>query len=95
MVGGSITREGWMKSSYSLDNGTCLEWQKSSYSAGNGACLEWQRSTYCDSSSCVETAGHGGLVLVRDSKNPDNPHLTFSHDSWKAFIAAVAAGDFD
>jgi hypothetical protein len=33
--------------------------------------------------------------LVRDSKDPEGAILTFGRDSFAAFIAAVANGDFD
>ncbi|ROO82876.1 uncharacterized protein DUF397 [Actinocorallia herbida] len=34
---------------------------------------DWRKSTYSDSSGsdCVELAGLGAAVLVRDSKNPE------------------------
>lgn len=52
-------------------------WRKSSYSNGDGG-------------SCVEVAdGLPGAVPVRDSKDPDGPHLTFGSDAWSAFIAGV------
>ncbi|MBW4716922.1 DUF397 domain-containing protein [Saccharothrix obliqua] len=39
-------------------------WRKSSYSGGNGG-------------ACVELAHAGSRLLVRDSKNPEGPTLTF------------------
>ncbi|MBW4716923.1 DUF397 domain-containing protein [Saccharothrix obliqua] len=41
-----------------------IPWRKSSYSGGNGG-------------DCVELAHVGGRLLVRDSKNPEGPTLTF------------------
>jgi Domain of unknown function (DUF397) len=58
-------------------------WRKSSYSGNNGG-------------DCVEVAGNlHKVVAVRDSKNPDGPMLMFSHGQWRAFAAAVKAGEFD
>ena len=58
------------------------EWHKSSYSSQDG--------------NCVEVATNlSGMVAVRDSKNPDGPRLIFSHDEWRAFVAAVRAGELD
>ncbi|MGH3939052.1 MAG: DUF397 domain-containing protein [Pseudonocardiaceae bacterium] len=47
----------WHTSSYSTDNGACVEvgWRTSSYSTSNGDCVEVDR------------------VLVRDSKDPAGP----------------------
>ncbi|MGH3830159.1 MAG: DUF397 domain-containing protein, partial [Pseudonocardiaceae bacterium] len=55
----------WRTSSYSTNNGACVEvgWRTSSYSSTNGACVE------------VVPAPEG--ILVRDSKNPTGPALTF------------------
>ena len=52
-------------------------WRKSTHSGGNG--------------SCVEVAGLGRTVAVRDSKNPDGPKLILTHDSWRTFIQRTKA----
>ncbi|MFI1678905.1 DUF397 domain-containing protein [Streptomyces sp. NPDC020607] len=78
---------------YEYDLSTAV-WHKSSYSGGSGSdCVEvatWRKSTYSagDGGDCVEVAdGHGGgLVPVRDSKNPTGPHLAFRAASWSAFV---------
>ncbi|MCW2889111.1 MAG: hypothetical protein QOE54_4525 [Streptosporangiaceae bacterium] len=48
-------------------------WRKSRRSGGNGG-------------SCVEVATLGGVVAVRDSKNPDGPVLTFEPKVWTSFV---------
>nr|BFD95514.1 hypothetical protein KitaXyl93_68740 [Kitasatospora sp. Xyl93] len=56
--------------------------KKSSYSAGDD--------------NCVEVAIPGGPVShIRDSKDPSGPTLAFDRAAHSAFIAAVAAGEFD
>ncbi|MFI9783858.1 DUF397 domain-containing protein [Kitasatospora sp. NPDC051984] len=56
------------------------KWRKSSYSDGDGGnCIE------------VDDANPG---MVRDSKDPDGPRLTFSAEVWQAFVAKVKAGQF-
>jgi hypothetical protein len=63
-----------------LDNAI---WRKSSYSGSNGG-------------NCVEVAGNlPGVVAVRDSKNPGGSVLVFMPDEWRAFTAAIKAGEFD
>ncbi|MEU5848911.1 DUF397 domain-containing protein [Saccharopolyspora shandongensis] len=81
----------WRKSSYSTNNGDCVEiafvtaevpdWRKSTYSANNGA--------------CVEVALADEVVGARDSKNPGGPELWFRGARWGRFVADVKAGRFD
>jgi Domain of unknown function (DUF397) len=42
----------------------------------------------------VEVARVGGSYLVRDSKNPSGPVLTFDRQEWVAFLSGAAAGEF-
>ncbi|MFI7701740.1 DUF397 domain-containing protein [Nonomuraea sp. NPDC049480] len=57
-------------------------WRKSSLSGGVGECVEFATST-------------NGEVLVRDSKNPTGPVLTFTKSEWRAFIGGVRNAEFD
>ncbi|SBW28851.1 DUF397 domain-containing protein [Protofrankia symbiont of Coriaria ruscifolia] len=61
---------------------TAVGWRKSSYSNGAGG-------------MCVEIADIDDGVLVRDSKNPSGPVLTFTDGEWEAFLAGVRDGEFD
>ncbi|MEU7000984.1 DUF397 domain-containing protein [Nonomuraea sp. NPDC046570] len=36
-----------------------------------------------------------GKVLVRDSKNPNGPVLTFTPGEWTAFLDGAGKGEFD
>ncbi len=67
----------WRTSSYSYDNGGCVEvgWHTSSYSGTNGG--------------CVEVAPAPAGVLVRDSKDPEGPSLAVSTASWRAFLGTI------
>ncbi|MFG1704464.1 DUF397 domain-containing protein [Nonomuraea sp. M3C6] len=56
-------------------------WMKSPYSGGNGNCVELRR--------------HGGMIEVRDSKNPDGPKLRFTDAEIVAFRLGLADGVFD
>lgn len=55
-------------------------WKKSSHSSGNG--------------NCVEVAVLDGAILLRDSKDPQGPVLTFTRDEWAAFVAGTQGGEF-
>ena len=55
--------------------------------------LKW--SARCADGACVEVTEDGGTVMMRDSKDPTGPVLTFSRESWKRFIRAAKDGEFD
>ncbi|WP_280402704.1 DUF397 domain-containing protein [Nocardia carnea] len=57
-------------------------WFKSSHSSGDNACVE------------VAHLG-GGMVGVRDSKNPSGPALVFTSGQWDAFLACAAEDEFE
>lgn len=52
-----------------------MDWRKSTYSSNGGA-------------ACVEVAADGA-VMIRDTTDRDGGTLTFSADSWAAFLAKV------
>ena len=56
----------------------------------------WFRSSFSGThGNCVEVAILPDAVVVRDSKNPDGPTLTFTPDEWEAFVAGAKNGEFD
>jgi hypothetical protein len=52
-------------------------WRKSRYSGSNG--------------NCVEAATRGGVVAVRDNKDPNDQHLKFAPEAWRTFTALLKA----
>ncbi len=74
-------------------------WRKSSYSGGAGDCVEvWRKSSRCESELCVEVTTcncDDHTVLVRDSKDPHGPILSFGLSQWKAFTDGIKNGEFD
>jgi len=56
----------------------------------------WRRSSRCDTKDCVEIAVDSGrdVVYLRNSREP-GVHLEFCGVAWRAFCAAVAAGELD
>lgn len=69
-----------------------LEWRKSSYSADNGNCVEvgWRKSSYTgDNGNCVEVRWPDPVgVAVRDSKQPAGGILAFPPTAWRTFVAS-------
>lgn len=51
-----------------------VDWRKSSYSTGEGECVE-------------VTAFSSDAIGVRDSKNPDGPHLLLSRSAFRALVS--------
>lgn len=85
-----------MKSSFS-GNGGCVDvdFAKSSFSEF-GQCVHvgFVRSSFCGHPGCVEVAHESeDKVLVRDSKDPEGPVLTFTQWEWDAFVAGILNGE--
>ncbi|MFJ2646205.1 DUF397 domain-containing protein [Streptomyces sp. NPDC087420] len=57
-------------------------WRKSSFSGDQGNCVEVADGV----SGRVQDAP---VTLVRDSKSPAGPRLTFSADAWASFLTTV------
>lgn len=55
----------------------------------------WRKSSRCGTTTCVEVAEVDGHYLLRDSKSPEQPALSFSRRAWASFIDGVHAGAFD
>jgi hypothetical protein len=56
----------------------------------------WRKSSYSvDATNCVELADAGDTCLMRDSKHPDQGHLTFTSAELGALVAAAKAGELD
>ncbi|WP_330255148.1 DUF397 domain-containing protein [Nocardia sp. NBC_00565] len=61
---------------------TRARWFKASYSQGGETCVE---IAHLD----------GGVVGVRDSKDPTGPALVFTPGEWDAFVSGAKDGEFD
>jgi len=55
----------------------------------------WRKSTASGSGNCVEVSFAGASVLVRNSRSPQGPVLSFSRLEWDAFLTGVRDGEFD
>ncbi|HUZ56750.1 MAG TPA: DUF397 domain-containing protein [Streptosporangiaceae bacterium] len=59
------------------------------------ASLHWRKSSYSNAgNNCVEVGDSGTACAVRDSKNRDGGHLSFSAEAWQAFITDVKLGKY-
>jgi hypothetical protein len=58
-----------------------LDWRKAQRSINNGACVELARA--------------GGMIAIRDSKDPAGPVLRYTRDEWHAFLDGAKNGEFD
>jgi hypothetical protein len=59
--------------------------------------VTWRKSSASDSggNDCVEVAFVGDGVLVRHSRNPSGPILSFTPAEWRAFLTGTLNGEFD
>lgn len=65
-------------------------------SGDDTASAAWISSSACNNSACVQVAHlPGGMVAIRDSKDPGKPAHLFGRQEWAAFLAGVKAGEFD
>ncbi|MEU8123347.1 DUF397 domain-containing protein [Spirillospora sp. NPDC049024] len=59
------------------------KWRKSSYSGG------------VNDEACVELARLGHSLGVRDSKDPEGPHLDLNPQAFGALLARIRRGELD
>jgi hypothetical protein len=62
----------------------------------NLSAATWRTARACNNSACVQVAHlPGGMVALRDSKDPEKAPHVFDGEEWAAFVAGIKAGDFD
>jgi hypothetical protein len=54
----------------------------------------WRKASFCAAGECVEMARQGGLVALRNSKNP-GLMLRYTTATWLSFVSGIKAGEFD
>lgn len=69
-----------------------LVWRKSSFSADNGGCVEvtWRKSSFSgNGGNCAEVGRRDTSTAVRDSKDALGLALDFPVAQWRAFVASL------
>jgi hypothetical protein len=61
----------------------------------NAVIPSWRKSSASGTGNCVEVAFHGGLILLRDSKERHQITLEFTLPEWEAFLVGARSGEFD
>jgi hypothetical protein len=55
-----------------------------------GHLTRWRKSSHSGSgNNCVEVATLGSGIAIRDSKDPDSPHLIFTFREWRTFTTSI------
>jgi hypothetical protein len=62
---------------------------------GRSSNPEWRRSGFSDATNCVEIAGAGPDVTVRNSNHPDEGSLTFTRVELGGWLTGIKAGGLD
>jgi predicted secreted Zn-dependent protease len=55
----------------------------------------WRKSAASGGGNCVEVGFTEEVVLIRNSKAPSGPVVSFSRSEWVAFLVGVRDGEFD
>jgi hypothetical protein len=58
--------------------------------------LNWRKATLSlNHGACAEVANGRGIVMMRDSKDPQGPVLEYSGNSWRFFVASAKLNGFE
>jgi hypothetical protein len=58
--------------------------------------LNWRKSAASvNGGNCTEVASTSGIIMVRDSQDPDTLMLPYPANTWRSFLTAVRSGTFD
>ncbi|MBU2664707.1 DUF397 domain-containing protein [Actinoplanes bogorensis] len=55
----------------------------------------WRKSSGSVETNCVEVALVGGVIGVRNSRDPSGPVLAFTRSEWAAFLTGVQGNEFE
>jgi len=57
--------------------------------------LTWRAPAFCDGGNCVQVTVSKDLILISDSKKPDDPVRAYTRAEWTRFVEGAKKGDFD
>jgi len=57
--------------------------------------LTWRKASFCASGECLEVAQQDGVIILRDSVQPDGSMLHYAAREWRSFVRDIKAGEFD
>lgn len=67
----------------------------SSDEAGRQVLPAWRTASFCAAGECVQVAQRDGVIMLRDSAQPDGDVLRYAPEQWRSFLRTVKAGEFD
>ncbi|MUN38505.1 DUF397 domain-containing protein [Actinomadura litoris] len=59
--------------------------------------IQWRKSSYTgqEGGNCVELASLDSSVGIRDSKDPQGPHISVGREALTVLLGQIKAGDLD
>jgi hypothetical protein len=67
----------------------------SSNEAGQLGLASWRKASFCASGECVEVAQQDGVIILRDSVQPQGNMLRYAAREWRSFVGTIKAGELD
>ena len=55
----------------------------------------FRRSSFCGTGECIEVAQRNGVIVLRDSTQPQSRMLNYAPEDWRSFVGRIKAGRFD
>ena len=55
----------------------------------------FRRASFCASNECTEVGQRDGMVVVRDSTQPDGVVLQYALVGWASFVRDIKQGKFE
>lgn len=89
-----MEQDRWTRAEDCSESGCVEVFRKSSFSADNGDCVE-VASVLCESNQCVTVETETTRLVRDSKLGDDSPVLRYTEKEWQAFIAGVKAGEFD
>lgn len=63
--------------------------------ASSSKTSSWRTATMSQDTNCVQVKRDNDVIVVRNSRFPDGPVLSYTEDEWAAFLDGAKKGEFD